>query len=150
MTFLAGIIIHALGIGKMVRGFLGSIPREVWYFIAGVAAFLFAWHLIAQHDRAKWNAGYNVAWTQGQQRAAIQRASIAALKNALAMKNRESDARAAAFAESAAQSSRDVAAADARLRADKGRGETLRALARDLPDSGCKVPSALAAQLKGL
>lgn len=77
--------------------------------------------------------------------------SIDTLQSALDDKNRESEARAKAYADSKSADAQTIALMDARQKADASRLDTLQRLARDLPDNlQCRVPAALTAQLDGL
>jgi hypothetical protein len=77
--------------------------------------------------------------------------SIDALQGALDDKNAESLSRARAYTDARAADAATLATMDARAKADASRLDTLRRLARDLPDNpACRVPAALAANLEGL
>lgn len=85
------------------------------------------------------------------QKNAINLASIKDLEAALAAKEADSAARADAFADSKTRNAANVATADARRDADRGRTDTLLKLATTLPTSpDCAAPTALLNNLKGL
>jgi len=82
---------------------------------------------------------------------AVNLESITRLSDALDAKNAESEARAKAYADVKASDAATIADLDKRQKADASRLETLKRLARDLPDNpACRVPAALAANLEGL
>ena len=90
MPFLALIPALLSGWFKTALGFLSSLPREVWYILAGVLAFLFVWHLVSQHEKAVWNDGFNAGWAVehrqlvAEQKAhAVTRASLKTALNAI-------------------------------------------------------------------
>lgn len=77
--------------------------------------------------------------------------SIDALQGALDDKNAESLTRAQAYTDARAADAATLATMDARAKADASRLDTLKQLAKDLPDNPqCRVPAALSAQTGGL
>lgn len=120
-------------------------------FVVGALGLLL---MIARGDARH----YKALWQQEQAahqltvaKLAISNASIDTLTAALNDKNAESLVRAQAYADSKVADAKTVAAMDARQGADASRLETLKRLARDLPDNpACRVPAALVANLEGL
>lgn len=146
--FFSGII------GKAMA-FLKALPWQVWAILGVVLALLFAWHVHTNAEKAAYNSAFNAGFAVERARAekvfAIQRESIAEMRRNLDAKNAESDARAKALADSKATDAQNVATADARQKADRGRIQTLQALAKDLPvNPACRAPAAVVTNLEGL
>lgn len=143
------------GIFSKVTSFLAKVPWQIWAILGAVMALLFAWHVHTNAEKAaakvNFNTGFNRAWAQQEQKLDIQRRSIAEMRRNLDAKNAESDARAKALADSRATDAQNVAAADARQKADRSRIQTLQALAKDLPvNPACRAPAAVTSLLDGL
>lgn len=122
--------------------------------LAAVTVALGVMLLIARHDAAHFKKLYEAqteATASANTKLAISNASIGTLQAALDSKNAESDARAKAYTDAKAADAATIADMDKRARADSSRLETLRRLARDLPENpACRVPAALSAQTEGL
>ena len=54
-----------------------------WQWFAAVAGALLAWHLLAVHDRAQFNAGYNAGWSQQHQQLLDEQQSHAVTRTSL-------------------------------------------------------------------
>jgi len=81
----------------------------------------------------------------------ISNASIGRLQSDLAEMTAQSEARAKEYADTKAEDAQRIADMDRRQKSDASRIDTLKHLAATLPDQpGCKVPTAVAAQLEGL
>ena len=65
---------------KVALSFLKTVP---WWVFAGIAAALLAWHLLAVHDRAQFNKGFDVAWTQQHQQLVDEQQSHAVTRTSL-------------------------------------------------------------------
>lgn len=96
---------------KSVLTILSSLPREVWYVIAGVLLFLLGWHFVYLHDKAIWNGGYNAGWSvehrallDEQQSHAVTRTSLNMALNRIAAQNEAVDRLGAASAKRLAAS----------------------------------------------
>ena len=125
-------------------------PSPLHYLLGALVGLLLAAGAII------WQRGARIetlaAQVMAEQAAhAVTRQSVATLQAAIDEKNRETEARATAYAGTKAADARDVAQADRAQAADRGRVDTLRAIAKaaDRP-GGCVTPPALAASLGGL
>jgi hypothetical protein len=132
------------------------ILAKFWPYIAGGLAMLGLLIALAvtRHTLASRTEQLKVSRQQTANEIAkeqIDLASIAEMRRNLDAKNAESDARAKALADSKATDAQNVAAADARQKADRSRIQTLQALAKDLPiDPHCRAPAAVVTNLEGL
>lgn len=125
---------------------------RLWYapVIAALLALAVYQHLRIRHWIGQGDI-LNRALHAEQAGHAVTRQSVATLQTALAEKNAETDARGAAYAEIKAADAKDVAAADRARDGDRGRIETLRAIAKAAErPGGCPAPPALRASLEGL
>lgn len=135
---------------------IGSLAWRHWKLIAGGvgALVLITLLLIARGDASHFKKLYEqqVELTaSANSKLAVSNASINTLTTALNDKNAESLKRAADYDAVKTQGAAIVAEMDKRAKADASRLETLKRLARDLPNNpACRVPAALAANLEGL
>lgn len=75
------ILLSLLGIGKTIRAFLASLPREVWYAIAAV---LVAWFLFHEIDARAYRRGVAVEKIKTDQAIDALKTTRASLTTALA------------------------------------------------------------------
>jgi hypothetical protein len=61
------LLLSLLGIGRMIKGVLSSLPWQVYAALGVILGLLLGWHIIAVRERAAWNAGYNVGFNSGWQ-----------------------------------------------------------------------------------
>lgn len=141
---------------KTALSFLKMIP---WRVFAAIAGALIAWHLLAVHDRAQFDKGFNAGWSQQhqqlldeQQSHAITRTSLNTANIKIADQNREIEQL------KAESDKRQAASADA-LKAAQAANKPREAAAKALDasaakagprDAACVVSEAFIASMKEL
>lgn len=146
------------GFGKlfaMIPAFLRWCFANPAWVLCAILGFM--WGLSAMDARSAHKQAGQCAAARKSDKAAwqaaskINLASIDTLQAALVAKNKESQARADAYAASRAQDAADVAAADQRLRATTSQIARLRGIAdHAAANPTCKAPDALLAGAEGL